>query len=119
MIPHDINYPAVVKRPQNRSDCVGGERPCPFVSCKWHLYLEVKSAIGSIKLPFPKLEVDELVETCALDVADRGGATLEQVAKLMNLTRERIRQLEVRALEKLGVKCLLLDLARTKTRSPR
>jgi hypothetical protein len=40
-------------------------------------------------------------ETCALDVADRGGATLEDVGAIMNLTRERIRQVEVKGLAKL------------------
>ena len=40
-------------------------------------------------------------ETCALDIADRGGITLEEVGEIMNLTRERIRQVEVRGLLKL------------------
>ena len=40
-------------------------------------------------------------ETCALDVADRGGITLEEVGELVNLTRERIRQVEVLGLDKL------------------
>ena len=40
-------------------------------------------------------------ESCALDVADRGGTTLEDVGAIMNLTRERIRQVEVRGLLKL------------------
>jgi hypothetical protein len=40
-------------------------------------------------------------ETCALDIADRGGTTLEEVGAIMNLTRERIRQVEVKALAKL------------------
>jgi DNA-directed RNA polymerase sigma subunit (sigma70/sigma32) len=40
-------------------------------------------------------------ETCALDVADRGGITLEEVGEILNLTRERIRQVEVKGLEKL------------------
>lgn len=40
-------------------------------------------------------------ETCALDVADRGGTTLEDVGAIMNLTRERIRQVEVKGLAKL------------------
>ena len=56
---------------------------------------------GSIKLNFPDLEVWELEDTCALDVADRGGITLEEVGEILNLTRERIRQVEVRGLEKL------------------
>jgi hypothetical protein len=41
-------------------------------------------------------------ETCALDVADRGGTTLEEVGAIMNLTRERIRQVEVKGLAKLA-----------------
>ena len=40
-------------------------------------------------------------ETCALDVADRGGITLEEVGEILNLTRERIRQVEVKGLQKL------------------
>ena len=40
-------------------------------------------------------------ETCALDVADRGGITLEEVGAILNLARERIRQVEVRGLLKL------------------
>ena len=56
---------------------------------------------GAIKLNFPDLEVWEMTQTCALDVADRGGATLEDVGAIMNLTRERIRQVEVTGLAKL------------------
>ncbi|HEY2364898.1 MAG TPA: sigma factor-like helix-turn-helix DNA-binding protein [Polyangiaceae bacterium] len=96
-------YPDVegVERPEMREDCQGGERPCPFVSCKHHLYLDVSARTGAIKLNFPDLEVWEMNETCALDIADRGGATLEEVGAIMNLTRERIRQVEVKGLAKL------------------
>jgi hypothetical protein len=95
-------YPEVdVDKPQTRADCVSGERPCPFVSCKHHLYLDVSARTGAIKLNFPDLEVWEMTETCALDVADRGGTTLEEVGAIMNLTRERIRQVEVKGLAKL------------------
>jgi hypothetical protein len=88
-------------RPNNRHDCRVGDRPCPFVSCKFHLYLDVNPITGSIKLNFPDLEVWELSETCSLDVADRGGITLEEVGELLNLTRERIRQVEAAGLDKL------------------
>ncbi len=88
-------------RPFTRAECACGERPCPFVSCKYHLYLDVNPETGSIKLNFPHLEVWEMADTCALDVADRGGITLEEVGEIMNLTRERIRQVEVRGLLKL------------------
>ena len=36
-------------------------------------------ATGSIKLNFPDKEIWELEETCALDVAEKGGITLEEV----------------------------------------
>lgn len=90
-------------RPSTRGDCRAAARPCPWVMCKHHLYLDVNPETGSIKLNFPELEVWELRDTCALDVADRGGTTLEEVGLILNLTRERIRQVEVRGLARLGV----------------
>ena len=88
-------------RPKDRGECKEGMRPCPYVSCKHHLYLDVNPLTGSIKLNFPDLEVSEMAETCSLDVADKGGITLEEVGEILNLTRERIRQVEVRGLIKL------------------
>lgn len=89
------------ERPATRGACKTDVRPCPYVSCKHHLYLDVNPETGSIKLNFPDLEVWEMKETCSLDVADRGGITLEEVGEILNLTRERIRQVEVRGLLKL------------------
>lgn len=93
----DVEY----ERPRTRAQCESAERPCPFVSCKHHLYLDVNPETGSIKLNFPDIEVWEMQETCAIDVAKRGGVTLEEVGEIMNLTRERIRQLEMSGLTKL------------------
>ena len=91
-----------IDRPRSRADCLEGARPCPFVSCQHHLYLDVSARTGAIKVNFPDLDVWEMSETCALDVADRGGTTLEEVGAIMNLTRERIRQVEVKGLAKLA-----------------
>lgn len=88
-------------KPRTRAECAEGPRPCPFVSCKHHLFVDVSARTGAIKLNFPDLDVWEMNESCALDVADRGGTTLEDVGAIMNLTRERIRQVEVKALAKL------------------
>ena len=88
-------------RPRTRAECVNGPRPCLFVSCKHNLYLDVNPETGSIKLNFPDKEIWELEHTCALDVAEKGGITLEEVGAIMNLTRERIRQVETRGLAKL------------------
>jgi hypothetical protein len=96
-----LNPPVDIPRPSTRSQCESEIRPCPWVACKYHLYLDVNPETGSIKINFPDLEPWELSETCALDVADRNGITLEEVGEIMNLTRERIRQVEVRGLLKL------------------
>lgn len=94
--------PSERRRPADREACLPGgrnaQRPCPYVSCKYHLALDVSPKSGAIKLNFPGLEVWEMRETCSLDVADRGGVALEGVGALMNLTRERIRQVETMAL---------------------
>jgi len=91
-----------VLRPRTRDECAGGPRPCPFVACKHHLYLDVSPSTGTIKLNFPDLEVWELAESCALDVAEGGAQPLERASLLMNVTRERVRQIESVALAKLG-----------------
>lgn len=87
-------YPEWAERPRTRGEC-GEERPCPFVSCRYNLYLDVNPKVGSIKLNFPHLEVWEMEESCVLDVVERGEPlTLENTADVMNITRERVRQLE-------------------------
>ena len=98
-------------KPRTRADCVDMERPCPYVSCKYHLYIDVHPVRGSIKVNFPDVDVWEMTETCALDVADRGGITLEEVGEIMNLTRERVRQVETAGLAKLAA---IGDIARMK-----
>lgn len=108
-------YPDLdVPRPATRADCIQGVnelRPCPFVSCKYHLFLDVSPRSGAIKVNFPHLEVHEMGETCTLDVADRGGAVREEIAPHMNLTRERVRQLETRGVAKLKALAELSRLA--------
>jgi hypothetical protein len=89
-------------RPVSRGECRDAARPCLFVSCRFHLYLDVNGATGSVKLNFPDKEPWELEHSCALDVAEQGGRTLEELSRLLNLTRERVRQLEHEALSKLG-----------------
>lgn len=74
-------------------------RPCVFAGCTKHLYLDVTHS-GGLKINFPGVEPTELAESCSLDVTLRGPITLEEVGELTNLTRERIRQVEVKGLHK-------------------
>lgn len=70
--------------PRTRGDCENGERPCPHTGCRHHLADRRGRLHGA--------------ESCALDVAEQGGITLEAAGDLMGCTRERIRQIEERAL---------------------
>ena len=107
------------KRPRKRSECLNGPRPCPWVSCPYHLYLDISPLTGSIKFNFKHLvavvdpvtgearvskepeDIMDLEQTCALDVAANGSHTLQEIGTYMNVTRERIRQIEEMAFKKL------------------
>lgn len=94
-------YPERVQHPQCRGQCPD-VRPCPYVGCRWNLYLDV-TPTGSITYNWPELEPWDVPphQSCALDVADDGPRILEEIAEIMGLTRERVRQIEGIALGKL------------------
>jgi len=81
-------------RPTTRADCASVPRPCPYVGCKWNLYLDV-TPCGSIAFRDPGIEPWDVPpeESCALDVADRGGETLADIGRMISVSRERARQL--------------------------
>jgi len=99
--PEDVKAILDQDRPRTRANCRDGQRPCIFVSCKYNLYIDVNPVTGSIKFNFPGIDIWDLPETCALDIAEKGGITLEEIGGLMNLTRERVRQLENDAMQKI------------------
>ena len=94
----NVNYPPF-RRPRLRSECEGGFRPCPFVSCRYHLYLDI-TRTGSIQFNFNE-EPWEIEPSCALDVADEGGHHLEEIGGILHVCRERIRQIEAGAIRKI------------------
>ena len=90
-----------IERPKIRSDCENGIRPCPFVSCRFHLYLQIATG-GNLKVSHKGKEPWEREHSCALDLADDGPHTLDAIAGWIGATRERVRQIETYAMSKLG-----------------
>ena len=72
--------------------------PCPHAVCRFNLTSERRDSRGAkpaeIHLPVVR-------EACALEAAEQGGMTLEEIAMRLSLTRERVRQIELGALKKL------------------
>lgn len=88
-------------RPRTRAECQDVPRPCPYVSCRYNLYLDVWGR--GLRLQFPHLDPTEMEHSCALDEAEAhvDGMTLDEMGKRLNITRERARQLEESSLRKL------------------
>lgn len=89
--------------PPPRSVCIDGPRPCPWLSCRYHLG--------------PPHSANEWggqerkgVETCALDVADRGPQGLKEIGDELGVCRERVRQIEQTALVNIRHAAKLLGL---------
>lgn len=94
------------ERPRTRGDCLPGgcneARPCQFVACRFNLFLDAHPRTGSIKLNFGELEPGDMVESCALDVADRGAHTGEEIGSYLSVTREAVRQIQERAMARIA-----------------
>lgn len=128
--PQDTSTPEPpIERPRTVGDCRNGPRPCPWVSCRFNLLLDIDKH-GTLYLNVAKAaderqpctvkerdsdehfeaETDAAIEqwfnadpppaSCLIDVAD-DERTLEEIGGVLNLTRQRVRQLEQVARAKL------------------
>lgn len=73
------------ERPRRRGDCVDGPRPCPWVSCRYHLAherikrLDEDAAVEAI--------TETMTQTCALDLADDGNQDWQIMSTAMAVSR--------------------------------
>jgi len=72
--------------------------PCPHAVCRFNLTAERRDNRGAKPA---ELHLPVVHEACALEAAEQGGMTLEEIATRLSLTRERVRQIELGALKKL------------------
>lgn len=89
-----VELDAMLLPPATRADCVDGPRPCDRIRCKWNLWFDVSRKADS---------EFSVLETCALDVADKGAHTYEQIGEILGQTREGARGVAEVALAKLRV----------------
>src|SRR5512141_2556725 len=72
--------------------------PCPHAVCRFNLTSERRDSRGAKPA---EMHLPVVREACALEAAEQGGMTLEDIAIRLSLTRERVRQIELGALKKL------------------
>jgi len=85
-------------RPRFRGDCDDVPRPCPFIGCRYNLWMRVLKTSRDIKPRDPAVMPWEVhpCHSCALDVVvcQPDGLTLSEVGEHFGVTRERIRMIE-------------------------
>lgn len=86
-------------KPKTRADCPPANEPCPYLNCRYHLWVDVTRK-GEVR---ESRVFGDLEHTCALNEVDKVGSdksTLETVSQAMHCSRQRIDQLVQEALKK-------------------
>lgn len=123
MYPSEINES--ISRPRTSSECdenfddelgrgLGTPgNPCPFMTCRYSLLVDVNEKTGAYSInakysfdddgdPVPDVQLPDDAYTCSRKAAQDGPMRLANIAKTMNVTRERIRQMVEASLNKLA-----------------
>jgi hypothetical protein len=70
---------------------------CPHTVCRFNLTSERRDNRGAKPA---EMHLPVVRESCALEAAELGGMTLEEIASRLSLTPERVRQIQLGALAK-------------------
>lgn len=101
--------------PRGRAECKTGERPCPYIRCKFHLFLVPGAERAGRRWkgrPPPTTVLPAWLEVptppcCALDIADAVSAgasdlsTMWRIGELMHMGQTRVHAVIAQALAKL------------------
>ncbi len=82
-----------LRPPASRAECQDGPRPCPYVTCRYHLWRDPG--------PHGWVRIRRGPESCALDVAERGPTKPEEIARLTGLVLRRVEQIHDETFAKL------------------
>lgn len=99
-------------RPKTRADCDTVPRPCPYVGCRHHLFLDVGPS-GSIQFPHGDslASLDAMPVSCALDAADAGPSEVGEVGQLVGMSPWWSGQTIAKALAAMGEMRVARELA--------
>jgi hypothetical protein len=90
--------------PKTRDECRGLPRPCPYVGCKHHLWLRLQEEQPGNPQAGKQGETTfrpSTMNTCALDIAEQGGASFDYIGEVFGMDPTRGRQIAQLGLEKL------------------
>lgn len=90
---------AIPGQPRTRRECPQG--PCPHVACKFHLWTDRVVRAGVVVDIRETPLFGDRRHTCVLNEIARGPLTLDAIGKMLDLSRERVRQIEADALARL------------------
>jgi hypothetical protein len=83
----------VASRPRSRVQCADVERPCPYVGCRYNLWIVDITRRGTIRhMDCDPWEMPPDM-SCVLDVADRGELQSADVEAFFGVSKEWVRQL--------------------------
>lgn len=88
------------RQPRTRAECPPADVPCPFVTCRYHLWTTRAYHRGAVVAIVESPVWGDMDHTCVLNDADAQERNCEQVGAILRIGRQRVHQVEHKALNK-------------------